>query len=649
MKKSEIIGIVLIGLLLAGASVFPMVQTRIQQKKQLKAATEYVAEAAGTDAAGDTLDVTEVSVTAAEEVKDTEEAAAAAAAASEESAMEETAAEAQDADSTAIERIYKDDALNVARAKTPSLCRIGNDKIEVEFTTRGAQPYTVKVRDYSVYHPRRDTSAREDLKLVREGMSYLAVGVYTGELINTADLVFEVVESSDTSVVMRLPFSNGGYIEQKYTLEQGSYLLKDDLSFVGLQDVIPSKVSTIDVDWAMIVPRLEKGYKNEKQYSNLSYYFEGEKKPETLTPRRGNYSGKAIPSKVRWVDFKQQFFSAIINAPEDFLSGQVAVSFADEQDYMNKGNLMTCSAKMVSEISHSDNITVPYEFYFGPNDFRGMKKLGQKYEKVIPLGGNVVGLISRGVIIPTFHLLNRWIGNYGLIILIMTILIKLVISPLTIKSYRSSAMMSVLKPEMDKLNEKYPKPEDAMKKQQAQMELYKKVGVSPMGGCLPMLLQLPVLYAMFRFFPASIELRQEPFLWAEDLSSYDSILNIGTWHISLFSLLMAVTMFFYSKMNSKSMGDDPNMAPMRFMSVWLMPIMMFFICNGLSSALSYYYLLSNLLTMLQTWIIKRFFIDEEKILAKARAKQAALTKKSKWQLRLEEAQRIQAEQMKKRR
>ena len=303
---------------------------------------------------------------------------------------------------------------------------------------------------------------------------------------------------------------------------------------------------------------------------------------------------------------------------------------------------------MVSEIEHSDNIHVPYEFYFGPNDFRGLKKLGQKYEKVIPLGGNVVGLISRGVIIPIFHFLHRWIDSYGLIILLMTILIKLVISPLTIKSYRSSAMTAVLKPEIDKLNEKYPKQEDAMKKQQAQMELYRKVGISPMGGCLPMLLQLPVLYAMFRFFPASIELRQQPFLWAEDLSSYDSILNIGSWHLSLFALLMAVTMFFYSKMNSKSMSDDPNMAPMKFMTVWMMPVMMFFICNGLSSALSYYYLLSNIFTMLQTWIIKKFFVDEEKILAKARAKQAAPVKKSKFQLRLEEAQRMQAQQMKNR-
>lgn len=641
MRKSEIIGLVLIGLLLAGASIFPMVQTKVRQKKQLKAAVEYVAE--HPEAVKDSIDATADAVEAqpvAEKAAETQPLAEK----TEEKAAEQT-------EEPAIEKIYKDSSLNMARAKAASLCKIENEKLEVVFNTKGAQPYSVRVKGYTTYRSRKDTTARKDsagLMLIREGKSYLGIAVYAGEMINTADLTFELAEQTDSSVAMRLYFDNGGYIEQKYTLSEDSYLLKDDLSFVGLKDVIPSKVSSVDLDWAMIVPRLEKGYKNEKQYSNLSYYFDGEKKPETLTARRNNYSSKNIPSKVRWVDFKQQFFSSIINSPNDFLSGEVAVKFADESDYLSKGNLMTCSAKMVSEIEHGDNIHVPYEFYFGPNDFRGLKKLGQKYEKVIPLGGNVVGLISRGVIIPIFHFLHRWIDSYGLIILLMTILIKLVISPLTIKSYRSSAMTAVLKPEIDKLNEKYPKPEDAMKKQQAQMELYRKVGISPMGGCLPMLLQLPVLYAMFRFFPASIELRQQPFLWAEDLSSYDSILNIGSWHLSLFALLMAVTMFFYSKMNSKSMSDDPNMAPMKFMTVWMMPVMMFFICNGLSSALSYYYLLSNIFTMLQTWVIKKFFVDEDKILAKARAKQAAPVKKSKFQLRLEEAQRMQAQQMKNR-
>ena len=211
--------------------------------------------------------------------------------------------------------------------------------------------------------------------------------------------------------------------------------------------------------------------------------------------------------------------------------------------------------------------------------------------------------------------------------------------------------MSALKPEIDKINEKYPKEEDMMKKQQATMELYKRAGVSPMGGCLPMLLQFPILWAMFRFFPASIELRQKSFLWADDLSAYDSVLDFGFNiplfgdHLSLFALLMAVSMFLYSKMTSSQMSNDPQMAPMKFMSVWLMPIMMLFICNNLSSGLSYYYLLSNLLTMVQTFVIKKWVVKPEKILAKIEESKGKPIQKSKWQLKLEQAQKMQEAQL----
>ena len=207
--------------------------------------------------------------------------------------------------------------------------------------------------------------------------------------------------------------------------------------------------------------------------------------------------------------------------------------------------------------------------------------------------------------------------------------------------------MQVIKPEIDKLNEKYPNEKDAMKKQQATMELYQKAGISPMGGCLPMLLQMPILFAMFRFFPASIELRQQKFLWADDLSAYDSIIDFGANvpllgdHLSLFALLMAATMFFYSKMTSNQMSDDPNMAGMKFMSLYLMPIMMFFICNNLSAALSYYYLLSNIITMGMTWYIRKYVVTEDKVRTEMMINSKKPVKKSKWQMRLEEAQRMQ--------
>jgi YidC/Oxa1 family membrane protein insertase len=312
---------------------------------------------------------------------------------------------------------------------------------------------------------------------------------------------------------------------------------------------------------------------------------------------------------------------------------------------------MACSAKLKADITPGQaDIVLPFSYYLGPNDYSTLKKYDQKYEKTIPLGGWLVNWFSRLVIIPSFDLIGKFISNYGIVILIMTLLIKLLISPLTIKSYKSTAKMQVIKPEVDKLNEKYPNEKDAMKKQQAMMELYRKAGISPMGGCLPMLLQMPILFAMFRFFPASIELRQQKFLCADDLSAYDSIWDFGVNipllgdHLSLFALLMAVTMFIYSKMTSAQMSDDPNMAGMKFMSVWLMPIMMFFICNNLSSALSYYYLLSNIITMAMTWYIRKFVVTEEKVRADMMLRANQPKKKSKWQQKLEEAQKMQ-EQM----
>ena len=483
-------------------------------------------------------------------------------------------------------RPYRDSSLNVAAQSNPSIVAIANNQVRIEFTTKGAQPYSVDVKDYRRY----DSTA---LMLIPAGASELNFNIYAGESLDTKDFVFDIAELNDTLVVMRLPFANGGYIQQKYTLGQDSYMLRNELSFVGLDAIIPRKVSSMDLSWKADIPRLEKGYKNEKQYSRIDYYIDGDKSPEDIG--NGKNATKRLEAGFQWVAFQQQFFSAILTAPQGFESGDLALDYYEEDDASH--NLMACSAKMRTPLNINGNTTIPFDFYFGPNHFNTLKAYDRKYEKIIPLGGWLVGWISRFFIIPCFDFLGRFISNYGIVILLMTLLLKIVVSPLTIKSYMSSAKMSALKPEIDKINEKYPKEEDMMKKQQATMELYKRAGVSPMGGCLPMLLQFPILWAMFRFFPASIELRQKSFLWADDLSAYDSVLDFGFNiplfgdHLSLFALLMAVSMFLYSKMTSSQMSNDPQMAPMKFMSVWLMPIMMLFICNNLSSGLSYYYLL----------------------------------------------------------
>ena len=537
-------------------------------------------------------------------------------------------------------RPYRDSSLNVAAQSNPSIVAIANNQVRIEFTTKGAQPYSVDVKDYRRY----DSTA---LMLIPAGASELNFNIYAGESLDTKDFVFDVAELNDTSVVMRLPFANGGYIQQKYTLGQDSYMLRNELSFVGMDAIIPRKVSSMDLSWKADIPRLEKGYKNEKQYSRIDYYIDGDKSPEDIG--NGKSATKSLEAGFQWVAFQQQFFSAILTAPQGFESGDLALDYYEEDDASH--NLMACSAKMRTPLNINGNTTIPFDFYFGPNHFKTLKAYDRKYEKIIPLGGWLVGWISRFFIIPCFDFLGRFISNYGIVILLMTLLLKIVVSPLTIKSYMSSAKMSALKPEIDKINEKYPKEEDMMKKQQATMELYKRAGVSPMGGCLPMLLQFPILWAMFRFFPASIELRQKSFLWADDLSAYDSVLDFGFNiplfgdHLSLFALLMAVSMFLYSKMTSSQMSNDPQMAPMKFMSVWLMPIMMLFICNNLSSGLSYYYLLSNLLTMVQTFVIKKWVVKPEKILAKIEESKGKPIQKSKWQLKLEQAQKMQEAQL----
>ena len=556
------------------------------------------------------------------------------------------AAAAADSAATAVQApvapVYSDSLLNSAARAEGQLLKLENEKLEVVFTTRGAQPYSVKVKDYLTY-------SKGPIYLLQGEKSQLGYVVYAPTAIDTRKFTFQYVPeaSSDSTVVMRLPMGSGGYIEQKYTLVKDSYSVNEMLSFVGMGNLIPRNVGSIDIDFDAIIPRMEKGYKNETQYSRLNYYFPDDKKPANIGNGRGGE--KRFNNNIEWFAFQQQFFSAIMRSPKNFTYGEFKIDFLPKDGT----DLMHCRALMQADITPgSDHIEVPFEFYFGPNDYKGLKAYDHAYEKVIPLGGRIIGVFTKYVIIPLFDWLSKFISSYGIIILLMTIFIKIVVLPFAYKSYSSSAKMQALKPYMEKINAKYPKQEDAMKKQQETMDLYRKAGVSPMGGCLPMLLQMPILWAMFRFFPASIQLRQQPFLWAEDLSAYDDVIHWGTSilgmdHISLFALLMALSMFFYSKitMQNQTAGNDPNAKMMQVMSLYMMPVMMFFICNNLSSGLSYYYLLSNLITMVETFVIRKWVVKPDAILAKVKAAEASgkAAPKSKWQQRLEEAQRMQRE------
>ncbi|MCQ2188256.1 MAG: membrane protein insertase YidC [Bacteroidales bacterium] len=612
MDKNSVIGFILIAAIMFGFTWYESSQSRkrIEAQRQLDSIARAEAIACGEIDTTATLDLAEAEATQAQVVN--------------------------------AVSAYKDSALAVAHDAESQIVALENDKLRIEFNTKGAQLYSVMVKDYYNY----DSTA---LYIFKPGNAEYNISIYTGEYIQTKDFNFQVAEQTDSTLVMRLPFAGGGFIQQSYTLKAGSYSVDNMLSFVGMQGVIPRNVSMFDLDFNVTIPRMEKGYKNESQYSKLDLYFNGDKKPEELG--RGRSGSKRVDSRLSWFAYQQQFFSAILRSPKEFASGQLSVNFFSPDDESH--NLMACTASMRQEFQGAETVEIPYEFYFGPNHYQTLKAYDQKYEKIIPLGGNLVGWFTRFVIIPLFNWLHRFFDNFGLIILLMTIIIKIVVMPLTNKSFLSSAKMSALKPEIEKINAKYPKQEDAMKKQQATMDLYKRAGVSPAGGCLPTLLTFPILWAMFRFFPASIELRQQPFLWCHDLSAYDSILDYGTRipilgdHLSLFALLMAVTMWLYSKMTmSNQAANDPSAASMKFMSVWMMPIMMFFICNNLSAALSYYYLLSQLFSIIQNWVLRKWFVDPEKLLAKARANEGKPAKKSKWQQRLEEAQKMQEQQLK---
>ena len=613
-KRSSVVGFALIGIIML---VFTWYNTKQVEKRQQEAMVR------------DSL-----ATAAALERGELQEPAAAAA---------DTAA--VDAEAIPDEEAYRHAYLQEASRAETDYFTLENDKLRVRISSLGAQPYEVQVKDYYTY----DSS---DLILIRPDKSLFDLEMNTDQWLNTSDLHFRLVESTDSTLTLRLQFEDNAWMDAVYSLASDSYMLGYQLHFVGMDQVLDRRTGQLNLKWVVDVPRLEKGYQNERNYSGVAYKYMANNEVKSLGKRRDS-SEESFNSTLRWVGFQQQFFSAILVAENGFPAGKLVNQFYPENQ--EDGSLMQSGANLsVALDTHSTDFTVPFQFYFGPNHFYTLKGYDEGFEKIIPLGGRVIGTISRYVIIPTFNWLSKFIRSYGLIILLLTIMIKLVISPLTWQSYTSSAKMRVLKPEIDKINEKYPRQEDAMKKQQATMDLYRRAGVSMWGGCLPILLQFPILWAMFRFFPASIELRQQGFLWCHDLSAYDSILDFGFKiplygdHISLFALLMGVSMWGYSKMTMSQQPSTQTMPGMEFMQVWLMPIMMIFICNNLSAGLSYYYLLSNIITIGQNWAIRKWFVDEDNIYAKLQKKANSKEppKKSKFQQRLEAAYKAQQEQQK---
>ncbi len=613
MNKNTIIGFVLIGVILIGFSWY---NTKIFKEQER---AKFIAD----------------SIARVEALKNAPKIDSAVL------ALNDSIAAVQAKENRMMSPVYKDSLLEVASKAAEEFYTLENEKLKVVFTTKGAQAYEVQVKDYY-------THDSLDLYLVKKNASRFSLDFYTDQQLSTSDFTFTKVAQSDTSLTMRLAYNENAYIDYIYTLPEDSYMMDFNVRMVGMQKYISRNMAQLGVDWRLDIPRLERGYDNEKNYSTIAYKFPGDDAVEDLGLRKAE-SSEDLKTKIEWFAFQQQFFSAIMVAGNDFTGGDLSYKFYDVSD--KDARLMDCRANMYVDYTGAEVVEIPFSFYYGPNLYKVLKSYDYGFEKIVPLGGWLIGWINRVVIINFFDYLSRFISNFGIIILLMTIAIKLIISPLTLKSYMSSAKMRVLKPEIDKINEKYPRKEDAMKKQQEVMALYNKTGVSMFGGCLPMLLQFPILFAMFRFFPASFELRQEGFLWADDLSTYDSILqlpfNIPLYgdHVSLFAILMAVSMYFYSKMNMDQMPSSNEMAGMRTMQLYFMPIFLLVLCNNFSSGLSYYYMLSNLFTIVQTWVIRKYFVDEKKLYAQLQAKAASSKgpKKSKFQQRLDEMYKQQQE------
>lgn len=558
-------------------------------------------------------------------------------------------------DSAKLEAKYGDFA--AAGIGVEKLDTVDNGKLRIVFSNRGGCVKSVEIIGQQRYDSLPYMVFDKDEASVNFAL------VTRNRILNTNDLYFKpTISSADgtTVVRMRLEVDEKRWFDINYMIPSDGYLVTTTLHAHNLTEVLAQNVATIDMQAEQLVRQNEKGRKFELRYSALNYKYTGDD-VDLLSESKSDR--EQLSGNVKWVSFKDQFFSNIFIADQSFTAVDV------ESEVMNDRSEYIRKHKMLASLPfdpRGENETTMMNYY-GPNKYSVLRSFDDDVEndddklelyKVIPMGWKIFSWISTLIIIPVFDFLSRWFSSYGIIILLMTILLKIVIFPLMFKSFRSQAIMRHLRPEMEKLNEKYPGTDKAMERQQATMALYKKAGASPMSGCLPMLLQWPVLIAMFSFFPTCFELRGESFLWAKDLSAYDALIEwdvyipIISWafsnHISLFCLLMTIVNIVYMQLNmaGQPSSNDPNAKMMKWM-MYLMPIMFLFMFNNYSSGLSYYYFLSLLLSIFQTYMFRLFTTREMVEERMKNYKEKPGKKKSGFMARLEAAQRQQQEMMRK--
>lgn len=541
-----------------------------------------------------------------------------------------------------------------------SLVTIENEYLIIEINNKGGYLHSVTLKDYKTWE-------QQPLQLYTSDDDIFALHFFSGNRqIATNQLYFVpvvqgrhyspeqpvVIKEGDSVTIAMRAYSdlhnpdNPSYIEYLFTLHGKEYMLGFEINFVGMQEAIASNTTLINLDWQVTLPRQEKNRSNEQNNTTIYYKYTND---DVSRLRETRDASERLLSSVHWISFKQQFFSSTLIAENGFVNAEIQSIFVDEEkeDFLKN---LSASINMAYD-ARTDN-SYPMRIYLGPNRYQTLRSYNLDLERQIPLGWGffLMSWINRFAVIPVFNFLDSFDLNYGIIILILTILLKIVLMPIAFKTYISQAKMRVLKPDIEELNKKFPKKEDAMKKQQATMALYKKAGVNPMAGCVPMLLQLPILLALFRFFPASIELRQEAFLWADDLSSYDSILDLpfsipfyGD-HVSLFTILMTLSTILYTRLNNQMMASNAQMPGMKTM-MYFMPVMLMGIFNNFASGLSYYYFLANVITFGQMFIFRKF-VDEKALRLKIEENKKKPVKKSKWAARMEALAKQQQEAQK---
>ena len=511
---------------------------------------------------------------------------------------------------------------------------IENERLQVVLSTHGARPSLIRLKEYQTYH-------KTPLYLAAPDSGSYEFRFFLGNLdISTKDLYFTVERTSPDGVVLKASTADPAkFLRISYQLDSTSYFMDTRAELVGLEQDVDVRNAVFN--WDLIGLSNEKFRDGELQKSGVYYkYFSDDRQ---YLSESGEDQLK-LEGRTNWVAFKQDFFTVGLVSDEGFASNGSEIAITPLQDSAYTKHY---SAKLFFEKERGARVDLPIRMYLGPNHYGTLRRTEiAQFDRIIDLGWGIFGWMNKWLVIPIFNWLDGWGWSYGIIILVLTIVIKVLLMPLTYKNFISSAKMRVLKPEMDAINEKH-KDGDMLKKQQATMDLYRKAGVNPASGCLPMLVQMPVLFAMFKFFPSSIELRQESFLWADDLSTYDSIINLPFQvplnygdHVSLFTILMAASTMIYTAINSKQMPQQQGMPGMKLM-MYLFPVMMLFFMNSLPAGLSYYYLLANVISILQMTLFKSVFVNEEKIRAQLVQNMKSPRKKSRWQQRLEEMQKQQ--------